>query len=58
MECNRILRLKLRNNPFASCFFFFVNLDFLLPHIVEFDHIINLPLLVPEIFGFMCFSTF
>ena len=53
MECNRILRLKLRNNLFASCFL--LNLDFLLPHIAQFDHMINLPLLVPEILD-LCVS--
>ena len=38
---NCVLRSKLLNNPFASCSF--INLDFLLPHIVYFDDHINLP---------------
>ena len=45
------LRPKLLNNPFASCVL--LNLDFLLPHIVHFDNIIVLPLLVFETLGFM-----
>ena len=45
------LRPKLLNNPLASCVL--LNLDFLLPHIVHFDNIIVLPLLVFEILGFM-----
>ena len=45
------LRPKLLNDPLASCVL--LNLDFLLPHIVHFDNIIVLPLLVFETLGFM-----
>ena len=47
-----VLRPKLLN---AS--WFLINLHFLLPHIVHFDNIIALPLIVLETFGFM-FSVF
>ena len=46
---------NLLDSPFAS--WFLINLDFLLPHIVQFDIIIALPLLVFEIFEPM-FSVF
>ena len=53
---NVILFAKLLNNSFASCFL--INLDFFTTtYIAQFDNIIVLPLLVPEIFGFM-FSVF
>ena len=48
---NGVLLPKLLNSLFAS--WFLINLDFLLPHIAHFDNIIDLPLLVLEIFGFM-----
>ena len=47
---NGVLIPKLLNSRFAS--WFLINLDFLLPHIAHFDNIIDLPLLVPEIFSF------
>ena len=50
-----VLIPNLFNNQFAS--WILINLDFLLPHIAQFDSIIALPLLVPKIFGFM-FSVF
>ena len=49
------LRPKLLNIPLASCFL--ISLDFLLPHIAQFDNAIVLPLLVLESFGFI-FSAF
>ena len=39
---NGVLRPRLLNNPFASCFF--INLDFLLPHTTHFDDNIDLTL--------------
>ena len=51
MEGNGISMPKLRNNHFASSFL--VNLDFLLPHTAQFDNIVDLLLLYPEIFGFV-----
>ena len=48
---NGILRPKLLNNPFASCYL--INFDFLLPHIAHVDKIIALPLVVFETFGFI-----
>ena len=48
---NGALIPKLLNSPFAS--WFLINLDFLLPHIAHLDNIIDLPLLVLEMFGFM-----
>ena len=48
---NGVVIPKLLNRPFA--YWFLINLDFLLPHIADFDNIIALPLLVPEIFGSM-----
>ena len=48
-----VLIPNLLNNPFAS--WFLINLDFLLPHIAHFDNIIDLPLLVLEISGDLCF---
>ena len=48
---NGALIPNLLNSPFAS--WFLTNLDFLLPHIAHFDNIIDLPLLVLEIFGSM-----
>ena len=50
-----VLRPKLLNNPFASCFL--INLDFLLRYIAHFDNNIVLPLLVFETTGSM-FSVF
>ena len=46
---------KLLNNPFASCSF--TNLDFVFPHSVHLDCIINLPFFVLKIFRFK-FSLF
>ena len=46
---NGVIIPKLINRPYAS--WLLINLDFLLPHIVHFNNIIALPLLVPEIFG-------
>ena len=48
---NGVLIPNLLNNRFASSCL--INLDFLLPHITQFDSIIALPLLVLEIFGSM-----
>ena len=48
---NGVLRLKLLNIPFASCFL--INFDFLLSHTAHFDNNIVLPLLVFETLGFM-----
>ena len=48
--------LNLLSNRFASCFL--INLDFLLLHITHFDNIIDLPLLVLEIFGSMLSVSF
>ena len=45
---NGVLRPKLLNNPFASCFF--INRDFLLPHTPHFDEKNCLPFLVFNIF--------
>ena len=53
---NGVLVPSLLNNPFASCLL--INSDFLLPHIVHFDNIIVLPLLVLETCGFMLFFIF
>ena len=53
---NGFLTPKLLNSPFAS--WFLINLDFLLPHIVHFDNIIVLPLLVFEIIGIMFIYLF
>ena len=44
-----VLIPKLLNNP-VSFYFFLINLDFLLPHIAQFDNTIVLPLLVAETF--------
>ena len=52
---NGVLISNLLNNPFAS--WFLINLDFLPPHIAQFDKIIALPLLVLKVFGSM-FSVF
>ena len=54
---NGVLIPKLLNSRFAS--WFLINLDFLLPHIAHFDNIIDLLLLVLEIFGsiFLVFFT-
>ena len=46
-----VLRPKLLNIPFASCFL--INLDILASHIAHFDNIIVLPLLVFITFGFI-----
>ena len=43
-----VLIPKLLSNPFAS--YYFTNLDFLNPHLVHFDCIINLPLFVLKTF--------
>ena len=43
-----VLIYKLLKNPFASCSF--TNLDFLFPHSVHFDCIINVPFFVSKIF--------
>ena len=54
-----VLIPNLLNNPFAS--YLLLNLDFLLLHIVHFDNIIILPLLVLETCGFIfsvCFLHF
>ena len=48
---NGVLIPNLLNNPFFSCFL--INLDFLIPHIADFDNIITLPLLLAETFGSM-----
>ena len=53
---NDDLRSKLRNIPFAACFYK-KNLGFLAPHIAHFDNNIVLPLLVFETLRFM-FSVF
>ena len=53
---NSFLTPNLLNNPFASQFL--INLDFLLPHIAHFDNIIDLPLVVPDIFGSMFLVVF
>ena len=56
---NDVLMPRLLNNPFASCLL--INVDFLLLHIVHFDYIISLPLLVLETCGsifFVCFLHF
>ena len=45
-----VLRPKLLNNPFASCFI--INLDFLLSHTAHFDNNIVLPFLVFNTFEF------
>ena len=45
---NGVLRPKEPNIPFAS--YFFINLDFLLPHKVHFDHNAALPYLVFKTF--------
>ena len=45
---NGVLRLKLLNNPFASCSF--INPDFLLPHTAHFDDNI--------VVSFLVFNTF
>ena len=50
---NSVLIPNLLDNPFASCLL--IILDFLLPHIANFD-IIILPLLVLETCGFMFFT--
>ena len=55
---NGVLKLKLLNNPFASCSF--INLDFLLPHTAHFDNNIDLPFLFSKTFQptfcvFFCF---
>ena len=55
ISINGVLRSKLLNIPFASCYF--INFDFLLPHAGHFDDNIVSPLLVFENFGFM-FSAF
>ena len=52
---NSVLRPKLLNIPFASCFL--INLDFLVLHIAHFDNIIVLPLVVFETLGLM-FSVY
>ena len=54
---NSVLIPKLLNSRFAS--WFLINLDFLLSHIAHFDNIIDLLLLVLEIFGsiFLVFFT-
>ena len=52
---NSVLIPKLLNNLLASCFL--INFDFLLIRIVQFDDVIDFPLLVSEIFWFM-FSVF
>ena len=44
---NEVLRLKLLNNPFASCSF--INFDFLLPDKVHFENKIVPPFLVLNI---------
>ena len=49
---NGASRPKLLNIP---CFF--INLEFLLPHIAHFDNYIDLPLIVLKTLGFM-FSVF
>ena len=46
----RVLRPKLLNSPFGSCFF--TNLNFLFLQSAHFDCIINLPLFVLKIFEF------
>ena len=51
---NGVLIPKLLNNPFASCFF--INFDFLLPHIAQFGNTIVLPLLVTEFFWFIFYA--
>ena len=53
---NDVLIRKLLNNLFASCFF--IDFDFLLPYISQFDNIIVLPLLVLEIFWVYVFCIF
>ena len=53
---NGVLRPKLLNNPFASCSF--INLDFLLAHIADFDDNINLPFLVSNTFESIFFAIF
>ena len=53
---NSVLVPNLLNNPFASCLLIY--LDFLLPHIVDFDNIITLPLLVLETHEFIFFVYF
>ena len=55
MLLNGVLRPRLLNIPFASRSF--INPNFLVPHISQFDNIIALPLLVLEFFLFM-FSVF
>ena len=52
---NGVLVPNLLNNPFAS--WCLINLDFLLPHIANFDNIITLPLIAFKTFGSM-FSVF
>ena len=53
---NAVLRPELLNSPSAS--WFLINFDFLLSHIVHFDNVIVLPLLVFEISGFTLFVSF
>ena len=53
---NGVLLPKLLNSLFAS--WFLINLDFLLSHIAHFHNIIDLPLLVLEIFGSMFSVSF
>ena len=50
---NDVLIPNLLNNPFSS--WFLINLDFLLLHIVHFNNIIILPLLVLQTCGFIFF---
>ena len=50
------LRPKLLNISFTSCFL--INLDFLVPHIAQFDNIIVLPLLVFETLEFILHVLF
>ena len=45
---NGVLRAKEPNIPFAS--YLFINIDFLLPHKVHFDHNTSLPFLVFKTF--------
>ena len=44
-----VLRTRLLNNPFASCFF--INFDFLQTHTAHFDDNLVLPFLVFNTFG-------
>ena len=53
---NAVLRPKLPNNTFASCFL--TNLNFLLPHTAHFDDNVGLPLLVLISFKFTLFVFF